>query len=94
MAKKLPIEFTKYKPEIKPSRMMYVRIEAIIPVFDGDGDNMEDEIKDSIDGAADSLANYGEAHVTAQYEIEEDETTASTMLRQRRRDGDISGETC
>ena len=92
MPKKLQTEFTKYKPATVPSRMMYVRIEALIPVFDGDGGSFDDEITESVEAAADSLACYGCAFVTEQYEIEEDERTASIMLRDRRSKGDLSGE--
>lgn len=96
MAKKnlLPLEFTKYKPIETPSRMMYVRIEALIPVFDGNGELNTDEIRESVENAADDLSCYGTAFVTAQFEVEEDECTATEMLRSRRQKGDISGETC
>ena len=94
MAKKLTKEFTKYKPVETPSRMMYVKIEALIPVFDSNGELNTDEIRESVENAADDLACYGHAFVTAQYEIEEDECTATEMLRIRRTIGDISGETC
>jgi len=91
-SKKLPEEFTKYKPIEIPSRMMYVRIEALIPVFDCNGELNTDEISDSVDRAADDLSCYGHAFITAQYEVEEDEITGTEMLRNRRREGDISGE--
>ena len=92
MAKKLPLEFTKYRPEERPARMMYVRVEALIPVFDRNGGDNSDEIEDSIARTMDAMGSYGQGFVTAQYEIEEDESTATKMLEQRRRDGDISGE--
>jgi len=90
MAKKLPLEFTKYDP--LPDHLMYVKIEALIPVLSNAHGNNSDEISDSINEAIDALCNYGHGFVTAQYEIKDDICTATEIIRKRRENGDISGE--
>ena len=94
MKKKLPDEFVKYDPVDQPTRVMYVRIEALIPVFDHEGRPNGDEIAESLDSAMDALAMYGEGFVTEQYEIVTDQTVAYNMIRERRTNGDTTGETC
>lgn len=91
--KKVPTEFTKAPPpETLPPHLMYVKIEAVIPIDREDDSGSREYIKESIDMSMDVMANYGQGFITSCYEIEDAMDDACEILRQRRLSADISGE--
>lgn len=86
-------EFTKAPPpESLPEHLMYVRIEAVIPIDREDESGAREMIEESINCAVDALCNYGCGVVTECYEVTDEFADGCETLKLRMNNGDTSGE--
>ena len=75
------------KAGTRPDTLMYVRIDAVIQITDG---NSYFEIEDDIQNALDDLRGMGAAEVIEQYEITNTMPNANDIITEFQKKGDIS----